>query len=296
MIDFSDVKKWNIGNREVKQARLNGVVVWTKKDYTEPFYVKNTSGSTQKIKISRDISSNLSITVQKSTDGVNWDTWGTIGGNASVNIPLTYNLSNGQKLYLRANTETWCDASQQGIYETYINGMSEVGGNILSLLYGSNFTGNETSLRGENYTFSSLFSGNTSLVSAGNLILPKNTTQHCYSHMFSGCSLLKSAPALPATSLARFCYYGMFEWCSSLIVAPYLPATTLTMYCYYNMFYNCTSLKRIVCNAVDVSAQACTMSWLYNVNQTGIFYKSPSAISWSSGTSGIPSGWTVQNL
>ena len=295
MINFGNVDEWHIGNNEVEKAYLNGTLVWEKFYYPEPFYVKNTSGSTQQIRIWRGTNSNLNITVQKSTDGVNWDTWGTIG---TSNIFLTYNLSNGQKLYLRANTKTWCDVSQQAIYQTHINGMSEVGGNILSLLYGSDFTGNETSLRGESYTFNGLFAqsepGNP-LISAGNLILPKNTTVHCYDQMFVGCTLLQSAPALPATPLAIFCYNEMFRGCSSLTVAPYLPATTLTSYCYYRMFYNCTSLERIVCNAVDISAEKCTAGWLNNVNQTGIFYKNPSAISWSSGISGIPDGWTVQD-
>ena len=61
--------------------------------------------------------------------------------------------------------------------------------------------------------------------------------------MFSGCTSLKTAPALPAETLAEGCYSNMFNGCTSLETAPALPAKTLTKQCYDNMFYKCTSLK-----------------------------------------------------
>lgn len=60
--------------------------------------------------------------------------------------------------------------------------------------------------------------------------------------LFQNCSVLTSAPELPATTLATFCYYNMFDGCTSLTSAPELKATTLAIYCYYCMFYGCTSL------------------------------------------------------
>ena len=60
--------------------------------------------------------------------------------------------------------------------------------------------------------------------------------------MFSSCSSLTQAPALPATTLAESCYEYMFEYCTSLAQAPSLPATTLASSCYKYMFYGCTSL------------------------------------------------------
>ena len=60
--------------------------------------------------------------------------------------------------------------------------------------------------------------------------------------MFSGCSSLTTAPALPATSLAKTCYKYMFYGCKSLTQAPELPGTELKEGCYHNMFYGCSSL------------------------------------------------------
>ena len=66
----------------------------------------------------------------------------------------------------------------------------------------------------------------------------------CYAYMFTGCSSLTQAPALPATTLAEYCYTYMFQNCSSLTQAPALPATTLTNGCYMFMFQNCSSLTQ----------------------------------------------------
>ncbi len=45
--------------------------------------------------------------------------------------------------------------------------------------------------------------------------------------LFDSCSVLTSAPELPATTLADYCYYSMFYGCTSLTAAPELTATTL---------------------------------------------------------------------
>lgn len=49
----------------------------------------------------------------------------------------------------------------------------------------------------------------------------------CYNSMFSGCTSLVQAPALPATTLVDRCYNAMFYNCTRLTTAPALPATAL---------------------------------------------------------------------
>ena len=61
-------------------------------------------------------------------------------------------------------------------------------------------------------------------------------------YMFSGCTGLTQAPALPATTLADYCYQSMFSGCTGLTQAPALPATTLASSCYYYMFSGCTGI------------------------------------------------------
>ena len=67
-------------------------------------------------------------------------------------------------------------------------------------------------------------------------------TTNCFSFLFCNCTALSSAPALPATTLAKSCYYRMFAGCTGLTNAPALPATTLAEGCYQEMFDGCTGI------------------------------------------------------
>ena len=94
-----------------------------------------------------------------------------------------------------------------------------------------------------NAKFCSLFYLNTQLRTAPSL--PATTlASYCYLQMFSGCSSLTQAPALAATTLADNCYQEMFSGCTSLTQAPVLPATILEEYCYFGMFSGCSSLTQ----------------------------------------------------
>ena len=71
-------------------------------------------------------------------------------------------------------------------------------------------------------------------------IVETRNARFCY--LFLNCSVLTSAPELPATKLAVSCYTSMFAGCTSLTAAPELKTTELAASCYNNMFYGCTSL------------------------------------------------------
>ena len=196
----------------------------------------------------------------------------------------------------------------------------KVKGNIMSLVNSTNF-GTLTTLS-SGYTFYRLFNGCHNLTDASQLILPATAlTNYCYERMFSACESLTQAPELPATALAEGCYEGMFgscesltqapelpattlanycygnmfEYCTSLTTAPELPATTLASGCYQRMFDSCTNLNYIKCLATDISAYLCTSNWVDVVASSGTFVKAPNMTSWTTGTSGIPTGWTVQD-
>lgn len=115
----------------------------------------------------------------------------------------------------------------------------------------------------------------------------------CYSYMFSGCRLT-TAPELPATTLELGCYQYMFRRCN-LTTAPELPATTLVNDCYSNMFNGCANLSRITMLATNISAANCLNNWVQRVAATGTFIKDPDMTTLPTGTSGIPSGWTVED-
>ena len=144
--------------------------------------------------------------------------------------------------------------------------------------------------------YSNMFSGCTSLTTVPSDLLSATTlANQCYSNMFNGCTGLTTAPALPATTLTQNCYNGMFYGCTSLTIAPELPATTLTQHCYNGMFSRCSSLNYIKCLATDISATYCTYGWVNGVASSGRFIKDASMTGWTTGTSGIPSNWTVED-
>jgi hypothetical protein len=87
----------------------------------------------------------------------------------------------------------------------------------------------------------------------------------------------------------------MFWGCTTLTTAPELPATTLAEGCYSNMFSGCSKLNYIKCLATDISATDCTKDWVDGVASEGTFIKHPDMNNWTTGVSGIPTGWTVED-
>lgn len=92
--------------------------------------------------------------------------------------------------------------------------------------------------------YSSIFYGCTSLVHAPRIIMNSDTVvpQDCFRSAFDGCTSLVDAPELLASVLRGNAYYRMFNRCIKLVSAPELPAETVAPQCYYQMFYGCTSL------------------------------------------------------
>ena len=149
--------------------------------------------------------------------------------------------------------------------------------------------------------YSGMFKNCTSLTEVPENMLPATTLAvGCYGHenlleqgMFYGCISLVKAPNLPATTLAVGCYNSMFMGCTGLTQAPELPATTLANYCYTAMFNGCSKLNYVKALFTTTPGNSYTANWLYDVASSGTFVKNPDA-TWSvTGTSGVPSGWTI---
>lgn len=112
-------------------------------------------------------------------------------------------------------------------------------GDIRTLI---NYTAYENVATG-NCSFLSLFKGCSVLTSAPKLPATALKAQ-CYQSMFEGCTSLTQAPVLPATELQERCYESMFKGCTKLTQAPVLPATELKNYCYEEMFSGCKELTQ----------------------------------------------------
>ena len=263
--------------------KLNGVssnrqyygthLVYDYKRYVAPpnyFFVENITNENETLSIVKLTESSPAMTIEYSTDKINWSAFGDTGSTTP-----TYTLAPNEKLYLRASAYKWGYASYAD--GNAIRGVSKVGGNIMSLLYGSSFTGEETTFpipsgseNPEEYIFTRLFQGNTRLKTARELIIPVTTlTPHCFHDTFNQCSNLEEAPKLPAENLVTSCYEGMFS--------------------------DCSSLRYIECLAVS-NMGSCTGVWMIGVPGGGVFVKNANATDWQYGSqNGIPEGWTVQD-
>ena len=206
-------------------------------------------------------------------------------GTLVVSNPKTgmqYSVNEGEKVTVNTKGETYIYTVAGDRVQFYGNGTSitqygsddgtgttirgnsgayNVYGNIMSLVDEYNYN---TATAVGDYAFAALFSYNTTLLDASNLLLPATTLgEACYSDLFGGCSSLTAAPALPATTLAANCYRTMFEGCS-LTEAPALPATKLGTFCYNFMFQNCSSLTAAPALPATTLVEGCYQSMFEN--------------------------------
>ena len=250
---------------------------------------------------------------QYSYDGVTWENWDLtplpFGGPTKVYV-RGYNktLSNDGSHYEHFSFSTNAYVYVSGIVESLLDGDNEVlalgtQGILRQLFYQQKALRSAENLRFEAQStatnivsvYALMFDGCSNLLYAPK-VLPANDFKgsYNYQYMFRNCTSLITAPELPATTLGDQCYQYMFYGCRSLVNAPELPATSLTPFCYQYMFDTCPKLKAIRCRA-KVTATDATYRWVNAVNKEGIFY-GHSEYGWSSGVSGIPSGWTFVEL
>jgi len=249
---------------------------------------------------------NQYLTFVAETDGVTF----TLAGGNSSNV-FQYSLDNGSTWNnlqigqtspaINTNEKILWKASGQtinnniGIGTIRPSAAARVQGNIMSMCYGDNFSGQTTIPA--NFQLRNMFSAATNITSAENLVFPATTvTKQCYSQMFQGCTGLTVAPKIIGTSATTFngdyCWSDMFHNCTSLTTAPILPAATLGNAVYWAMFEGCTNLSNVTCLATSKQSNS-TGGWLSNVASSGTFTKAPNTTIWASGANGIPNGWTV---
>ena len=309
MINFANVKEWKIPYNgslvdvlQVKDSN-NTRVIWEKSSirpgYSDPFWIENVSNDNGYVEFKGHdyYGATLSnITVQYRING------GSLGSiTISGTTPKYVSIPANAKIEFYAETSTWSDGGYPYVGIKILNtNYSEVspyppsvniGGNILSMIYGTLFR-NYSSLPNTAMFYQWLMS--CTVVDASNLCLFEPQKNGCYESMLSNCDRLISAPLLPFMNLTNNCYDKMFYYCKSLTNAPVLPATTLKECCYYEMFRGCTVLNNVTCLASDPSVNFATDNWLESVASNGTFTKA-AGVTWSTGASGIPSGWTVVN-
>ena len=194
-------------------------------------YVTFTADAEQKFKMTT--SGNYTISgLQYSVNNGKWE-------NVEKDIPVTFGGTNGTLRLRGTNINGTASAWYVFSNITFTKNVNVAcTGDIRTLLDWRNYSTVNT----QKARFCYLFSDCTVLTSAPELPA-KELADNCYLGMFYHCTSLTSAPKLKATVLKRSCYERMFFGCTSLTSALELPATKLAWKCYKGMFESCTSLE-----------------------------------------------------
>lgn len=223
-------------------------------------YLTFTVGGEQSLVL--NVMGEMDQSIEYSADGGEWGNFEISGDVGEYDLPTTVSVLFTKNLRMRGKS-----ASGTVDFETYKGFMISFtentpvtcSGDIRTLVDYTNYETTSTA----NACFSSLFVNCSALADASKLELISNNNEmaaSCYEYMFSGCTSLTSAPALPATTLAEGCYKMMFAGCTSLRSAPELPAEELAVVCYSGMFNTCTSLESAPALPATTLASSCYLN------------------------------------
>ena len=230
-----------------------------------PFFIKNESADVAQIKIYKRGNDSPSIEIDFSQNAKDWETIGTTSTDG-----LYINILPHSKLYLRAEISSWASSTMSNSSNSInVDKAYSIGGNILSLLYGEEFSGQTEFKNDSANAFIALFRDDGNLIDASSLQLnAKLVPLNAYDSMFTNCTSLESAPIIKGQTLRN-------GSCSIL-------------------FKDCPKINRIECHATNPSTQQFN-NWVQNVALNGTFIKKR-GVEWPTGTSGIPIGWTVEEI
>lgn len=228
--------------------------------------------------------------VNYSLDG--GETWINVANQDDVSVSVTTPVINsGDSVLWKANGVV-CTSSSANRYSRFSStGNFKVSGSLNTLLFGDKARKN---VNGD-YAFFGLFFGCTKLIYADELILPtKLGYTHCFYRLFRGCSNLLTSPNLfDIDASQRNTFQEMFHSCSKLSSEISINSTNPGTQGYNAMFYGCGQLNYIKMLATDISASNCLYNWVQGVSATGIFVKHIDAQWTTTGSSGVPTNWTV---
>lgn len=261
---------------KVNKMYLNGALIYQnitktpEKDYSKEYLTFDIiSGGT--IIWRKNNRNSPSVTISYSINNGNWV---DITSNTGSSAP-TISVNTGDKVKIKGNNNAYCatgtttGATTRDYYNNFSGDTSakyNVEGNIMSLIYGDNFIGNNEFPDTNGWNFKSLFENDKNVISAKNLILPPTTLyMSSFRALFSNASNLEEGPELLVSVLAPACYSYIF---------------------------GTTKISYVKCLATDISASGCLYNWLYRVPSSGTFVKK-TGVTYPSGANGIPNNWTV---
>lgn len=203
-----------------------------------------------------------SVSLEVSTDAVNWEAWELVGTDYS------YTLQAGETLCIRNTSETavGLNVNMANLYKFVLSGDTIAKGKLISLLIKEE---SDISL---------------------------SAMPYCLTSIFNDCSKLLTMPELSGiTEYGPSALRSAFLSCTSLEETTILPDAIPEQRALQGIFAYCNKLKVVRTNMTDISSSNFIASWLEGVAATGDFY-CPAELTIPTGMNGIPSGWTRHDI
>lgn len=253
----------------------------------------------------------MAKTIQYSTDGETWTDY--TSSAATTYIPVT--LGTGDVLYLKGSNGTYANLTDYNYFVA--TGKFDLSGNLMSLVDGERPESVDTL---QAYALRRLFM-QAPVVDASSLVLTaKKVGTDGYNSMFLQCSDLVYTPLIVADEIGAtgmysmfstclnlvnaqdvrvkvmrdYCAQNMFNGCSSMVAGPVIWATDMGGGCMRMAFSGCSLLSSVTIHATTLGNYALEM-WLRGVAASGTL-TCPQSLVLESGESGLPTGWTRNNL
>lgn len=183
-------------------------------------------------------------TVYYSLNNNSWTEWEYDATMGDDGLLKSLNLSVGDRLRIKSAISNPVGVEGYYFAESSNTITYNVSGNIMSLVYGDDFVGNDNlndTITSDGYTpFQMMFVEDAKIKSAINLCLPSFIlSTYMYAAMFSS-STLETAPTIIPAMICEKCYHEMFYNCDNLIGNIVIPEpiglSNLEVDAYYNMF------------------------------------------------------------
>lgn len=297
--DLSTISNCYIGGTQASAIYMGNNLVWPTgpHDYSQDYFTIEALENSCQVRWKAS-STSLIKSISYSTD---LSTWTSVSSSTSNNGTLMATLNIGDKLYLKGTQTRYGTSSSHT--RLWANKKFNVYGNLNSLINGDNFTSPINVNSYETYTFEQLFS-ECPVIDASNLVFPFTRVKaNMYDYMFNYCTQLETPPnSIWPIDGARVDYNScryMFRECRKITKSPiiysYSRYDSSVSGTFQYMFSGCTVLSEVTALCPYMSNMF--QYWLPNVPATGTFTKWQSTSwTWPSGSSGIPSGWTVVDV
>lgn len=286
-LNSSDIATMMVGSTPVSKVMVGSTETWTsfvdyKDRYFTTFGSETLSSDTNVqylVSMGQNVSTSALSYIEYSID--NGITWTKVNNQDNQYVSITTpSVSKTTKVLWRGENKalssgTTYNDSTNGSYMTTIKCMDsstlmscsfDAEGNIMSLLYGSDFKNKTTFPTDSVYTFAGLF----------------------YKSTIKDCSNL----IMPATTMVSDCYNDMFRQ-SQVVIPPVLSAPTVGNTCYKRMFHTCTRIIEIRMYATTISNTNAFDNWLQNGanNSNCTLYKNRQA-QWTNSI--VPNLWNIE--